>query len=123
AARGGLTGMAMNLGEFQLVMLVRPDGARGVSEAEAAALQRGHLGYYAGLRRGGPGGANGPGRDPPGGALRGRAFFRVGSVAEAREIASADPAVRAGRLGVEAMTWWCPAGTMAGQGRPFTVGD
>ena len=114
--------MAMNLEEFQLVMLIRPGSAPEFSEAEAAALQREHLDYYAGLRRGGQVVTNGPVLDQPDERLRGLAFFRVGSVAEAREIASADPAVRAGRLGVEAMTWWCPAGTMAGQGRPFTVG-
>jgi len=113
--------MAMDLEEFQLVMLLRPDSAPEFSEAEAAALQREHLDYYAELRRGGQVVTNGPVLDQPDERLRGLAFFRVGSVAEAREIASADPAVRAGRLGVEAMTWWCPAGTMARPGRPFTV--
>ena len=113
--------MAMDLEEFQLVMLVRPDDAPEFSEAEAAALQREHLDYYAGLRRGGQVVTNGPVLDQPDERLRGLGFFRVGSVAEAREIASADPAVRAGRLGVVAMTWWCPAGTMTGHGRPFTV--
>jgi uncharacterized protein YciI len=114
--------MAMDLEEFQLVMLVRPDSAPEFSEAEAAALQREHLDYYAGLRRGGQVVTNGPVLDQPDERLRGLAFFTAGSVAEAREIAEGDPAVRAGRLEAEVMTWWCPAGTMARPGRPFTVG-
>jgi hypothetical protein len=33
----------------------------------------------------------------------------------------ADPAVRAGRLAVEIMTWYCPPGTMSKPGRAVTV--
>ena len=50
--------------------------------------------------------------------MRGLVFFRVGSLAEARSLAEADPAVRAGRLAVDVMTWLCPAGTMARPGTP-----
>jgi hypothetical protein len=35
----------------------------------------------------------------------------------ARQLAEADPAVRAGRLTVEIMTWYCPPGTMSQPGR------
>src|SRR5947208_1320208 len=66
---------------------------------------------------------NGPVLDAPDEGLRGIAFFTVGSVDRARELAVTDPAVVAGRLEVEAMTWWCPPGTMARPGAPVTAGD
>jgi len=33
----------------------------------------------------------------------------------------ADPAVQAGRLAVEIMTWYCPPGTMSQPGRAVTL--
>jgi uncharacterized protein len=38
-----------------------------------------------------------------------------------RRLAEADPAVRAGRLAIEIMTWYCPPGTMSKPGRPVAV--
>jgi uncharacterized protein YciI len=93
-----------------------------VDEATAERLQREHLDFYAGLRRSGEVVTNGPMRDQPDERLRGLVIFAVGSLDQAREIAARDPLVLAGRLETEVMTWWCPAGTMARQGRPFTVG-
>ena len=40
---------------------------------------------------------------------------------EKRRLAEADPAVRAGRLAVDIMTWYCPPGTMREPGRAVTV--
>ena len=37
------------------------------------------------------------------------------------ELAEGDPAVRAGRLAVEIMTWYCPPGTMSQPGRSVTL--
>jgi hypothetical protein len=51
-------------------------------------------------------------------ALRGLTFYRTGSMEQASQLAEADPAVRAGRLAVEIMTWYCPPGTMTRPGRP-----
>lgn len=45
--------------------------------------------------------------------LRGICIYRTGSVATALELASSDPAVRAGQLEVEAMTWFTRAGALA----------
>jgi uncharacterized protein len=42
-------------------------------------------------------------------------------VERSRELAEEDPAVRAGRLAVEIMTWYCPPGTMSHPGRPVTL--
>jgi uncharacterized protein len=36
-------------------------------------------------------------------------------------LAGDDPAVRAGRLAVEIMTWYCPPGTMSRPGRAVTL--
>ena len=64
---------------------------------------------------------NGPVIDPPDPSLRGLTFYRTGSLEEARRLAEADPAVRAGRLAVDIMTWYCPPGTMREPGRAVTV--
>lgn len=40
---------------------------------------------------------------------------------QAEHLAEADPAVRAGRLIVEIMTWYCPPGTMSKPGRAVTL--
>jgi hypothetical protein len=56
------------------------------------------------------------------GVLRPGARLR-GSVDRARDLANTDPAVRAGPLAVEAMTWWCPPRTMVRPGEPVTVED
>ena len=42
----------------------------------------------------------------------GLCLYRTGSVAEARSLAEADPAVKAGRLRVEAMTWYTEKGAL-----------
>jgi hypothetical protein len=60
-------------------------------------------------------------RDQPDVSLRGLTFYRTGSLAEARKLAEADPAVQAGRLAVEIMTWYCPPGTMTKPGQPITL--
>ena len=64
---------------------------------------------------------NGPVRDQADVSLRGLTFYRTGSLEQARQLAEADPAVRAGRLAVEIMTWYCPPGTMSRPGRAVTL--
>ena len=54
-------------------------------------------------------------------SLRGLTFYRVGSVDEARRIAEQDPSVRAGRLIVEVMQWFCQPGGMIHPGRRVTL--
>jgi uncharacterized protein YciI len=113
--------MAIELQQFQLVLLRRPDGAPTYDDQALARIQREHVGFYAGLRRAGHVVTNGPVLDQPDERLRGIAIFTAGSVDRARELASADPAVQADRLEVEAMTWWCPPDTMIRPGDPVTV--
>ena len=99
-----------------MVLLRRPEDATAYPDEELARIQQEHLAYHAGLREAGQIVTNGPVIDGPDPSLRGLAFYRTGSLARARELAKADPAVRAGRLTVEVMTWWCPAGTMSKPG-------
>jgi hypothetical protein len=47
----------------------------------------------------------GPVVEQPDPRLRGMCLYRTGSTERARELASADPAVRAGQLEIEAMRW------------------
>jgi uncharacterized protein len=115
--------MAIELQQFQLILLRRPDGAPEYDEQTLARIQREHVGHYASLRQAGHVVTNGPVLDQPDERLRGIAIFAAGSVDRARELANTDPAVRAGRLEVEAMTWWCPPGTMVRPGEPVSVGD
>ena len=64
---------------------------------------------------------NGPVSDQGDPSLRGLTFYRTGSPARSRQLAEADPAVRAGRLTVEIMTWYCPPGTMSQPGRAVSL--
>jgi tetratricopeptide (TPR) repeat protein len=60
-------------------------------------------------------------RQQPGESLRGLTFYRTGSLEEAGRLAEADPAVQAGRLVIEIMTWYCPPGTMSKPGRSVSL--
>jgi uncharacterized protein YciI len=111
----------MELEAFELVMLRRPAQATEYPEAELDRIQREHLAYHARLRAAGQVVTNGPVAGQPDESLRGLAFYRTGSVERSRELAEADPSVRAGRLAVEIMTWYCPPGTMSEPGRAVTL--
>jgi uncharacterized protein YciI len=111
----------MDLEAFELVLLRRPENPPDYDDAELERIQREHLAHHARLRASGQVVTNGPVVEPPDPSLRGLTFYRTGSLAEARQLAEADPAVRAGRLTVQIMTWYCPPGTMGKPGRAVTV--
>ena len=113
----------MSLEAFELVVLRRPPDAATYDEETLDRIQAEHLAYLGSLRDAGLVVTNGPVLDHPDASVRGLTFFCVGSVEEARRLAEDDPAVRAGRLAVDVMTWWCPAGTMTRPGRPVSVGE
>ncbi len=113
--------MPIDLHQFQLVLLRRPGNPPAHDSERAARIQREHLAFYSALRETGQVVTNGPVLDQPDETLRGIAIFATESVGRATELANADPAVLAGRLEVEAMTWLCPPGTMAADGIPVTV--
>jgi uncharacterized protein len=111
----------MELEAFELVLLRRPASPSDYPDEELDRIQREHLAYLAGLRAAGHIVTNGPVVEQPDPSLRGLAFYRTGSLERARELAENDPAVRAGRLAVEIMTWYCAPGTMSKPGRPVTL--
>jgi uncharacterized protein YciI len=82
-----------------------------LSPGEADALQDAHLAFRAGLRDQGYLIGGGPLLDQDDERLRGISVMSV-DPATARELSSADPAVRAGRLAVQVMTWMVPAGNI-----------
>jgi uncharacterized protein len=111
----------MDLEAFELVLLSRPENPREYDDAELERIHQEHLAHHDRLRASGQVVTNGPVIDPPYPALRGLTFYRTGSLAETRRLAEADPAVRAGRLTIEIMTWYCPPGTMSKPGQAVTV--
>ena len=111
----------MDLEAFELVLLRRADDPPDYPDDELDRIQREHLDYHARLRGTGEIVTNGPVVDQPDPSLRGLTFYRTGSLDQARALAEADPAVRAGRLAVEIMTWYCPPGTMSRPGRSVSL--
>lgn len=101
----------MRFDQHTLVLLVRPPDAPELSPEEADALQDAHLAFRADLRDQGYLIGGGPlvGQDDE--RLRGISVMTV-DPGTARELCSADPAVRAGRLAVQVMTWMVPAGNV-----------
>jgi len=110
----------VSLEAYELVMLRRPAEAPSYDDEALERIQKEHVAYHADLRAAGQVVTNGPVTDQPDESLRGLAFYRTGSLSEARRLAEGDPAVRAGRLAVDVMTWYCPAGTMRQPGRPVS---
>jgi uncharacterized protein len=111
----------VDLETFELVLLRRPASAPDYPDEELERIQREHLAYHDGLRETGQVVTNGPVIEPPDPSLRGLAFYRTGSLEQSRQLAEADPSVRAGRLAAEIMTWFCPPGTMNLPGRAITL--
>jgi uncharacterized protein len=111
----------VDLEAFELVLLRRPASAPYYPDEELDRIQREHLAFHAELRAAGRVVTNGPVDGEPDSSLRGLTFYRTGSLERSRQLAENDPAVRAGRLAVEIMTWYCPPGTMRQPGRPVTL--
>lgn len=88
----------MDLEAFELVLLRRPASAPDYSQTELDRIQREHLAYHEWLREQGQVATNGPVNGQADPSLRGLTFYRTGSLEQSRQLAEADPAVRAGRL-------------------------
>ena len=101
----------MQFDRHTLVLLVlRPDAPK-LTEEEATDLQNRHLAYRAELRDRGYIVAGGPLDDQDDERLRGISI-RSCDPDTARRVSSEDPAVQAGRLAFEVMTWMVPAGNI-----------
>jgi uncharacterized protein len=102
----------VDLDSVTVVLLRWGDRASEFSEAELDALQEHHLAHLQRMRDEGYLLAAGPFDGQPDITWRGFSFYGVG-VEEARRLAEQDPAVRAGRLRIEAWRWWFKAGEVA----------
>jgi uncharacterized protein len=101
----------MRFDRHTLVLLVlRPD-APELTDEEADELQERHLAFRAELRERGYIVAGGPLIDQDDERLRGISIMSC-DPETARRVSSEDPAVQAGRLQVEVMTWMVPAGNV-----------
>jgi uncharacterized protein YciI len=101
----------MQFDRHTLVLLVlRPD-APELTDEEADELQDRHLAFRAELRERGYIVAGGPLIDQDDERLRGISIMSC-DPETARRVSSEDPAVQAGRLRVEVMTWKVPAGNV-----------
>jgi uncharacterized protein YciI len=83
--------------------LVRATNAPTVSPEEAQKIQKGHLDYMGELFKEGKLIAAGPFADKL--DVRGVVIYRVATVDIAKELAASDPAVKAGRLVIDARPW------------------
>jgi hypothetical protein len=102
----------MRFDHHTVVLLVRPPDAPELTDEAAADIQDAHLAHQAGLVDAGYVVAAGPLDDQDDVRLRGIVVLSV-DPDTARRLYNDDPAVRAGRLGVEVMTWLVPAGNVS----------
>lgn len=100
----------MEFERYQLVLLRRGPRATEIPESELEAIQKAHIGHLDKMAEEGAIVAAGPFDDQSDDSFRGMCLYRVGSVEEARTLAEQDPAVKAGRLRVEVMTWMTAKG-------------
>jgi uncharacterized protein YciI len=97
---------------YAFVLLRRPANAPDFPDNELDRIQEQHLAHLAAMAAAGKLVSAGPFSDQDDESLRGLCFYATG-VEEARELAGRDPAVRAGRLVVDVMTWWTKEGSVA----------
>jgi uncharacterized protein len=112
-AAGGTDGGAdppASMERYSLVILKRPANG-GAKVADPEAVQRAHLGHLQAMARAGKLVVAGPFDDQADPRLRGLCLYRTG-IEEARRLANEDPAVKAGRLEVEVLSWWVEKGAM-----------
>jgi len=89
--------------QFLLGFLMRGTNRMQLAAEESQKIQTGHLAYMEGLHKKGKLPIAGPfGENSD---WRGLVIYHVGTVAEAKELAAGDPAVKAGRLVIDARPW------------------
>ena len=96
--------------EHTVIFLMRPENPPPLTEKELDGLQVAHLTFLRDLQRRGVIIANGPLAEQTDQRLRGVSVYAV-PLAEALELANADPMVQAGRLAIDGARWWTAAGT------------
>jgi uncharacterized protein YciI len=101
----------MRFDRYTVILLTLRSDAPAMTDDEADELQDRHLAHGADMQERGLVLARGPLVDQDNERYRGFSIWSV-DAATAREHAEADPAVRAGRLAVQVMTWMMPAGNL-----------
>jgi uncharacterized protein YciI len=101
-----------DLERHTLVLLRRGERAGDFSDEELETIQERHLAHLRAMHERGAMAVAGPFGDQPDERLRGMCLYTVG-LEEARELAEQDPAVQAGRLAVDVLTWYLPRGEVS----------
>ncbi len=101
----------MEFERYSFVILRRGPRAAAFAGEELDRLQEAHLAHLVALREQGHLLAAGPFDDQPDESFRGIAIYGTG-LEETRRLAEQDPAVQAGRLAVDVMSWYVPAGEL-----------
>jgi uncharacterized protein YciI len=89
---------------YQLILLIRPPDQPQLDDDEARALGLQHLGHFGKMHAAGYLKVAGPIDDDS--EIAGICLYQADSLEQARGLAEDDPAVRAGRFVVRAMTWY-----------------
>ncbi|HZS09563.1 MAG TPA: SUMF1/EgtB/PvdO family nonheme iron enzyme [Blastocatellia bacterium] len=97
-----------DLDHYQFVLLRRGPNWAAERTPETERIQEGHMAHIHRMAEAGKLLAAGPMGDD--GELRGIFIFRAASIDEVNALAAADPAVKAGRLKIEALSWSGPKG-------------
>ncbi len=98
---------------YQVVILRRGPKAADFTKAELQKMEGAHQAHLQQLMESGRLLVVGPFADQADPSYRGMCLYQAGSVAEARRLAEADPAVQSGRVRVEVMTWMTVQGALA----------
>ena len=91
------------------VVFLKKGPNRNQPEEEAKKIQEQHLAYLGNLFKKGILNINGPMGDD--GDIAGISVYSTATLEDALQFANADPAVKAGRLVVEAHPWWLAKGS------------
>ena len=101
----------MELDTYTFVLLRRGPRAHEFSDEELEEIQAGHLAFLGRMREEGHLLLAGPFQDQDDETKRGLCVYRTG-LEETRRLTEGDPAIQAGRMRVEAMTWLTSKGAL-----------
>ena len=101
----------MELESYTFVLLRRGPRAAEYGEAELQEIQAGHVAFLERMRDEGHMLLSGPFTEQDDETKRGFSLYRTG-VEETRRLLHDDPALRAGRMSAEVMTWLTPKGAL-----------
>jgi uncharacterized protein YciI len=105
----------LELERYTFVLLRRPPSAPDYPQERLEEIQEGHLANLARLHERGVLLLAGPFDDQADESLRGLCVFTTG-IEETRALMADDPAVIAGRLVADVMSWYTPAGSLPASG-------